>query len=417
MGSIFVRRAGEEQAERMKKVCMVAYTNYLSDARPRREAEALVSRGDKVDFIALAEKDQPETEIVEGVRLLRVKQYRYRGSSSLKYILSYMSFIYIAATKLMRNFRRERYDIVYLHTMPDLIILVGMIPKLFGATVVLDIHDMMPELYMSKFGISERHLLIRLIALMEQMAIRLADRVICVHQPHLEVLCRRGASRAKITIVPNVPDLRIFGCGKLPVKSTQSKFRIVYHGTIARRLGLDLAVRAFAKVVNDCPDTRLEIYGDGDAAEEVAEQIVVSGVSDKVYFSRKLFRVESVAEMLQGASLGIIPNRRDLATEYMLPVKLLEYVQLGIPVATPRLKAISYYFNEKQVAFYEPGEVDALAEVIRRLYHHADERDALVREAGEFAKVFCWDVIKFNLFAVIDGAKESPEVQAILERA
>ena len=43
----------------MKKICMIAYTNYLSDARPRREAETLVRRGDQVDFIALGEKEPP----------------------------------------------------------------------------------------------------------------------------------------------------------------------------------------------------------------------------------------------------------------------------------------------------------------------------------------------------------------------
>ena len=52
---------------RMKKICMVAYTNYLNDARPRREAETLVRRGDHVDFIALGEKDRPSFEIVQGV--------------------------------------------------------------------------------------------------------------------------------------------------------------------------------------------------------------------------------------------------------------------------------------------------------------------------------------------------------------
>jgi len=62
----------------MKKICMVAYTNYLSDARPRREAETLAGRGDRVDFIALGEKDRPSLETVQGVRVFRMNQLRYR---------------------------------------------------------------------------------------------------------------------------------------------------------------------------------------------------------------------------------------------------------------------------------------------------------------------------------------------------
>ncbi len=110
----------------------------------------------------------------------------------------------------MRLFRKERYDIVYVHTMPDLLVLVGLIPKLLGARIVLNIHDMMPELYMSKFGISEKHPLIRILAFQEQFSIRLADKVICVHDPHRDVLCRRGAPLNKITVMPNVPDPRVF---------------------------------------------------------------------------------------------------------------------------------------------------------------------------------------------------------------
>ena len=276
--------------------------------------------------------------------------------------LSYLRFLCAATLKLLRLFRKERYDIVYVHTMPDLLVLVGLIPKLFGARIVLNIHDMMPELYMSKFGISENHPLIRTLGFQEQFSIRLADKVICVHDPHRDVLCRRGAPSSKITVLPNVPDPLIFRSDS-SVPRTDGTFRIVYHGTIARRLGLDLGVRAFAKAAESCPDARFEIFGDGDAGEELEAQIIASGVEDRIHFSRKMFRVESIAQMIQGASVGLIPNRRDVATDYMLPVKLLEYVHLGIPVIAPRLLAIQYYFREDQVAYYEPGDVDELAEL------------------------------------------------------
>jgi len=386
----------------MKKICMVAYTNYLSDARPRREAETLARRGDQVDFISLAEVGHPSTETIEGVRLFRVSQMRYRGGSSLSYIFSYLRFLCAATLKLMRLFRSERYDIVYMHTMPDFIALVGLIPKLFGARLVLNIHDMMPELYMSKFGISEKHPLIRFLKFQEQFSIRLADQVICVHDPHRDVLCKRGASRAKITVLPNVPDPLVFRSDG-PLTPTENTFRIVYHGTIAKRLGLDLAVCAFTKAAGSCPNARLEIYGDGDAGNELEAQIKASSVKDRIYFSKKLFSVGSIAQMIQGASVGIIPNRRDVSTDYMLPVKLLEYVHLGIPVIAPRLLAIQYYFGEDQVVYYEPGDVDELADAICRLYADPEKRAELARKSAEFAKKFNWDTLKEELYKVIDN--------------
>lgn len=386
---------------RMKKICMVAYTSYLSDARPRREAETLARRGDQVDFISLAEPGRPAEETVEGVRIFRLRDGRYRGSSSISYIASYLKFLLVASFKLARLHRREHYDIVYVHTMPDFIVLAGLIPRLFGAKIVLNIHDMMPELYMSKFGISPTHPLIRFLAFQEQFSIRLADKVICVHDPHRDVLVRRGAPGSKITVLPNVPDPLVFHSDSAAPQA-DGPFRIVYHGTIAHRLGLDLAVHAFARIADSCPNARLEIFGDGDAADEVANAIEASGLADRIYFSRKMFSVGSIAAMIHGAAVGLIPNRRDFSTDYMLPVKLLEYVHLGIPVITPRLLAIQYYFSESQVVYYEPGNVDELAAAIARLYADPAKREELSRQCAEFARGFNWDIFKLNLYKVID---------------
>jgi glycosyltransferase involved in cell wall biosynthesis len=162
-------------------------------------------------------------------------------------------------------------------------------------------------------------------------------------------------------------------------------------------------VRAFAKAAEFCPGARLEIFGDGDAGNDLEAQIMTSGVKDKIYFSKKLFSVDSIAQMIQGASVGLVPNRRDAATDYMLPVKLLEYVHLGIPVIAPRLLAIQYYFGEDQVAFYEPGDVDELAGSICRLYADPGKRAELARKSAEFAKRFHWDRLKEELYKVIDG--------------
>ncbi len=380
---------------------MVAYTHYLSDARPRREAEALARRGDQVDFIALAEPGRPAEETIEGVHVFRTRASRYRGGSLVSYSAGYLKFLLAASYKVARMHAREHYDVVYVHTMPDFMVLTGLIPRLSGAKIVLNIHDMMPELYMSKFGLSASHPLIRFLGLQEQLSIRLADKVISVHDPHCSVLVRRGAPRGKITVLPNVPDPLVFHTDPAAVPADDA-FRIVYHGTIARRLGLDLAVSAFAKAAAACPNARLEIFGDGDAAGEVAAAIEASGVADRIHFSRKLFSVRDVAHMVQGAAVGIIPNRRDPSTDFMLPVKLIEYVHLGIPVIAPRLLTIQHYFRDNQVVYYEPGNVDELAAAIGRLYADPSLRAELVRRNAEFARGFNWEIFEPVLFRVID---------------
>ena len=114
-------------------------------------------------------------------------------------------------------------------------------------------------------------------------------------------------------------------------------FRIVYHGTIAHRLGIDLILRAMARVADRIP-AELWVYGSGDYLPEALALSSQLDLEEKVHFSRTFFPVEQIPEMLAGMDLGIIGNRRNLACDrYMLPVKLLEYVYLGIPVVAPHL--------------------------------------------------------------------------------
>src|SRR5260370_34099380 len=119
-------------------------------------------------------------------------------------------------------------------------------------------------------------------------------------------------------------------------EKTREVYRIVYHGTIAHRLGIDLIVQAMARVADRIP-AELWVYGSGDYLPEVLALSSQLGVEGKVHFSRTFFPVERIPEIVSGMDLGIIGNRRNLACErYMLPVKLLEYLYLGVPAVAPR---------------------------------------------------------------------------------
>jgi glycosyltransferase involved in cell wall biosynthesis len=66
------------------------------------------------------------------------------------------------------------------------------------------------------------------------------------------------------------------------------------------------------------------------------------------------------------------------------------------------LLAIQYYFAENQVAYYQPGDVEALADCICSLYRDPAKRAELARNSAEFAMKFHWDSLKEELFKVID---------------
>ena len=249
-------------ASKGKRVCAIAYTEYIYDQRVKREAEALVSRGDTVHFIGLEEGSGNPKESENGVSITRMRLRKYQGRNPAKYILSYVCFFIVATAIMMKRHLRERYDVIYVHTMPDFLVFASLPAKLLGARVVLDVHDTMPELWQSKFAVPERHILVRLLILQERVSCWFADRVVAVHEPHRRLLEKRGVAPSKLAMIMNVPDSKVFG----PMRrrcadrgEDHDRPCLVYHGTVTERLGLDIALQAFHGVLELYPNARFEI--------------------------------------------------------------------------------------------------------------------------------------------------------------
>src|SRR5205807_4958117 len=88
---------------------------------------------------------------------------RARGNF-LRYLFEYFTTGLLGGLKLAQLNFRSRLDVVHVHNMPDILVLAGIIPWLSGSKLVLDVHDPMPELYMS-WHQEKRDLAVRLLAL------------------------------------------------------------------------------------------------------------------------------------------------------------------------------------------------------------------------------------------------------------
>src|SRR6266566_2230455 len=306
----------------MARVCMVAYTNYPSDTRIRREAEALVERGDEVDIVCPGVPALERRQTFAGVGLHTVLSFDYAGGSRRRdYARRYLAFLAAAAVEVTRLHRRERYDVIHVHTMPDFLVFSALGAKLLGARVILDVHDLMPELFASKFGVARSHRLIRVLEQVERWSISFADRAVAVHRPHLRALVEHGNPVEKFDVLMNLPDPALFSPRREPPPA--SPFTLVYHGMVGSRHGLDVAVRAVALAREQVPDVQLRIIGDGDYFPEVRRVVEELVVEENVRLDQGLVPIEQLIPILREASVGVVPILDDPFTRYMLPVKLL----------------------------------------------------------------------------------------------
>ncbi|HEY0088849.1 MAG TPA: glycosyltransferase, partial [Candidatus Lokiarchaeia archaeon] len=136
-------------------ILMIAYTNYTTDSRVIREAEAVRENGYEVDFIALKRENDTNREKINGINIYRVKQHRYRGKKTEFYIFSYIEFLIRCLFLVTILYMKKKYKVVHVNNMPDFVVFCAIVPKLFGAKIILDIHDSMALMFLTKFNASK----------------------------------------------------------------------------------------------------------------------------------------------------------------------------------------------------------------------------------------------------------------------
>ncbi len=386
------------------RALIIAYTEYRHDGRVKRHAEALAQRGDHVDVICL----DPAGSL-NGVNILGLGIPRYRGASRRSYISNYVRFFVRATALAARMSVRRRYDLAIACTMPDAVVLCTLPLRLTGTKVILDVHDTMPELYRDKFGGRRGALGARLLMFEERLSAAFADRILAVHEPHRRRLVRSGIEQRKIHVVMNSPDSRIFNDRALGSRRDRH-FTMICHGTLTRRLGLDVAIKAVALLRDRIPPLRLKIVGDGDYRSEAIAIATALGLSDRVSFMDPV-PIEELPQVLAEASVGLVPNRASSATHLMLPVKLLEYAALGIPSIAPRLQTIERYFDSDCLRYFEPDNETSLAQAISDLYHDPELRRSMAVKCRSVACRVSWETQRVVLLNAVNSliSGRSPE--------
>ena len=143
-----------KQLPAKRRVCMVAYTLYESDNRVRRYAEVLARAGFEVDVIAQSNQSSVVTgsSTLNGVTIYHMMQRVRNEKNKWSYLARLTRFFSLALWKLSTLHLRRRYDVIHVHNMPDFLVFTAIVPKLTGSKIILDIHDLTPEMFAEKFS-------------------------------------------------------------------------------------------------------------------------------------------------------------------------------------------------------------------------------------------------------------------------
>lgn len=385
-----------------KRVCMIAHSIYETDNRVIRYANALAERGDEVDVLALKrEKSLADVEMIGKVRVHRLqlrsrKDQHGRGA----YLWPLLRFWFLSTAWLTSKHFWKRYDVIHVHNVPDFLVFAAWLPRLTGAKIILDIHDMVPEFYESKFRLKPQSPGVKMLEKVERAAAAFSDHVIISNHLWHKVFVTRSAHEGKCSVYINRVDSKLF----YPRDRVRNDGKpvIMFPGGLQWHQGLDIAIKAFARITGKLPQAEFHIYGDGNMKPALLALTKELKLTEKVRFFEPLPAMQ-IAQVMADADLGVVPKRADSFGNEAYSTKIMEFMSVGVPVVVSSTKIDRFYFSDSVVKFFESGNEAALAEAMVEMLTNEELRRGMVARASQYAVQNSWEVRKADYLQLVDS--------------
>jgi glycosyltransferase involved in cell wall biosynthesis len=284
------------------------------------------------------------------------------------------------------------------HNVPDWLVFSVWLPKLRGAKILLDIHDILPEFYASKFHTAPDSIGVRLQRLSEWFSARFADHVILASHLWLDKYRQRSAKSTPCSVFINNVDSRAFFRRE---RRPTNRPIVMFPGGLQWHQGVDIAIRAFLRVSHEMPGAEFHIYGDGSAKSDLFALTRELGLSDKIRFFDPV-PAWQIADVMAQADVGVVPKRADSFGNEAYSTKIMEFMALGVPVVVSSTKIDRFYFNDSVVKFFESGNSDALADALLLVLKDRELRSRMVANALEYVTQNSWETRKADYLSLID---------------
>jgi glycosyltransferase involved in cell wall biosynthesis len=384
---------------------MIVHAYYEEDPRVRREAESLVAAGRPVLVLSLKRPELPADDVLEGVHVRRLDEQRHQGAGLATYLREYVSFLVRSGWAAVKLHRRHRFGLVQVHSLPDFLVFAALPLRLVGVPVVLDLHEAMPEFFVTRFPRAANPISHRLLLLQERLSMAFATHVITVNEAFGDRLRKLGLRDEKLSIVINSPSLERFDAAAHPerVFREDGMLKLVYTGALTPTYELDVTIRAIARIATERPDldVRLDLYGRGDSEEELRALAAELGMRGRVTFHGRI-PIDAVPAAVAAADMGIAPTRLDRFTAMTISGKIYEYGAMGKPVVASRLPLVERTFPNGTVVTYEPGDAAGLAEAIIALADHPIRRAEAVDGSRDVVRAAAWEREAERYVALVD---------------
>ena len=355
-----------------KILILIEDGSFLFDNRVQRESATLTKAGYQVLVICPRYPGETEYDVQEGVHVYRYDKWRFGG-----HLGEYGSSLIKGFWLTWRVWKQHGFNFIHACNPPDFWFLVAVTFKaLFGVKFIFDHHDACPELYLTRFGGSDKSLGYRTMLLLENLTFKLADAVIATNESYKRIAITRGhVAKELIRVVRNGPDLNKFRLMKSdPEIKTPNRMVVGYLGNMNPQDGVEHLLLAARKIIHDLgrKDFFFIFIGRGDSFEDLVAKKKTWGLDDYVWFTGRIPDADML-RCLSSCDICVQPDPKNPLNDVSTMNKVMEYMALEKPVVAYDLVETRYSCGDCAL-YAEPNRAEDLANTIMKLAENENMR-------------------------------------------
>jgi glycosyltransferase involved in cell wall biosynthesis len=316
-------------------------------------------------------------ETIDGIPVHRVWLYAYAGRSSVKRILNYLSFSFLATWYLLLRIRHV--DVVFVESQPISLGMAGLLMKwLRGVPYVYNIPDLQTDVA-EQLGFVGAGMLMKTATALENLFMRQAWTVSTVTRRFIEHYIRRGIPAGQISFLPNGADTEVlrprpYNAEYAVRLGLAGRKAFVYAGTHAYYHGLEVLIDAAARL-SDRDDIAIVLVGKGPVRAQL-EQLAAERKLSNVLFRQSPF--EEMPDLMSVTYASLVVLRDMPAAAKMRLSKTFPPLSCGVPVIySGRGESADMLAEHRCGVCVPPEDAEQLADAIRMLADDRSLRDEL----------------------------------------
>lgn len=346
--------------------------------------KGFVEKDHEVTLVTANYQGMPESEIVNGVRVIRVNSKRaHKEHCSFKEMLSYLLKAYPVANKLQK---RENFDVC--------LVFFGIPSGPIG--YMLKKKYKLP--YVIRFGggdvpgFQERFTKVyKIIAPAIKLIWKNADALIANSQG-LKDMALDFYNKKPFDVIPNGVDTEVFYPS---VKEESDEFKILFVSRLIERKGLQFIIPQLKKIQDSTKKSvKLIVVGDGpyrETLERIAEE---NHVSDMVEFVGQKGK-EEIVPFYQNADLFILPSSKE-----GMPNVVLEAMACGLPIIMTPCEGSAELICENG---YKAERKEFADYIIKLIGDNEMRKEMSINSNKRVKNFFSWKHIVNEYLETLDG--------------